>query len=100
MTTTITATDRDIKVQYKEAGKTYNTDVGDAGSNSNPFDEVTVAAGSSWTAPAGSTIIGQSEMGDAPTQGGTPEDFQVAVNAPVNTPSGTAVPGGQGGTPE
>lgn len=76
------------KVQYKVPGRFYNTEVAEASSTSDPFDELVIPAGTSGEIPDGAEIIKIVEMGGAPTPGGTPEDFKADSNAPTPTPGG------------
>jgi hypothetical protein len=95
----ITATDNDILVQYKEAGKIYNTNAQEANSSADPFDQVTVAAGTSFDLPDGATLIAQRELGGAAGQGGTP-DSGIDNSVPDNAPSVGGIATPQGGTPD
>jgi len=85
-------------VQYKEAGKHYNSANVEGGGSPDPFDQITVAPGTTWTLPEGGTLIAQRDLGGAPQQGGTPEDQVITGNEPNPTPSGNAPQ--QGGTPD
>jgi hypothetical protein len=88
-----------VIVQYKEEGKIYNSANVEAGASPDPFDEVRIPAGQDWELPANATIIAQRDLGGINPQGGTPDDG-IDESAPTPTPTGTAIPGGQYGTPD
>jgi len=66
--TTITATDKVLKVAYKTADGAYgvydtSAEVGSDSGTTKPFDEVTLQVGESFTLPAGGTIVRTVQMG-------------------------------------
>ena len=66
--TTITATDKVLKVAFKTADGVYgvydtSAEVGSDSGTTKPFDEVTLQVGESFTLPAGGTLIRTVQMG-------------------------------------
>lgn len=95
-TVTIQAGARAVLVQYKEAGKLYNSAEGGNG----PFDEVTVQAGETFSLPPGATLIAQRELGSAPQQDTGPDNGGINAGVPDNAPSEGGIKTPQGGTPD